>query len=96
MRGDEERQEGFIWLSSGDELVPQGHPLRKIRRMVDQALSQMSPLFDSLYACGGRNSIRGRQGILDRIMMGGVQCPPEVGRWGPIWAPEERPAFGTR
>lgn len=58
MRGDEERQEGFIWLSSGDELVPQGHPLRKIRRMVDQALSQMSPLFDSLYACGGRNSSR--------------------------------------
>lgn len=52
MRGDEERQEGFIMLSSGEDVVPQEHPLRRFRRMVDRALSEMSPLFDSLYACG--------------------------------------------
>lgn len=57
MRGDEERQEGFVMLSSGEDVVPLDHPLRKIRRMVDVALSEMSPLFDSLYAEGGRTSI---------------------------------------
>jgi len=57
MRGDEERQEGFIMLSSGEDVVPLDHPLRKIRRMVDRALFEMSPLFDSLYAEGGRTSI---------------------------------------
>jgi transposase len=57
MRGDEERQEGFIILSSGEDRVPADHPLRKIRLMVDRALSEMGPLFDSLYACAGRTSI---------------------------------------
>ena len=57
MRGDEERQEGFIMLSSGEDMVPADHPLRKIRRMVDRALGEMGPLFDSLYASAGRMSI---------------------------------------
>src|SRR5660398_252756 len=33
------------------------HPLRSIRRLVDEALREMSPLFDSLYAEKGRVSI---------------------------------------
>jgi len=57
MRGDEERQEGFIILSSGEDRVPADHPLRKIRLTVDRALSHMGPLLDSLYASAGRTSI---------------------------------------
>lgn len=57
MRGDEERQEGFILFSSLADRIPQEHPLRPIRRMVVRALSQMSPVFDSLYAENGRVSI---------------------------------------
>lgn len=57
MRGDEERQEGFIMLSSGEDRVPLDHPLRKIRLTVDRALAEMGPLFDSLYASAGRTSI---------------------------------------
>jgi len=37
--------------------VPEEHPLRSIRRLVDKALREMSPLFDSLYAEKGRVSI---------------------------------------
>jgi hypothetical protein len=44
--GDEERQEGFIMLSSLEDRVPQDHPLRPIRRVVDRAFAEMSPLFD--------------------------------------------------
>lgn len=57
MRGDEVRQEGFVMLSSGEDRVPLDHPLRKIRLTVDRALSEMGPLFDSLYASAGRTSI---------------------------------------
>ena len=54
MRGDEEQQEGFIMFTSLEDRVPADHPLRPIRRMVDRALSEMSPLFDRLYAEKGR------------------------------------------
>ena len=57
MRGDEELQEGFIMLASADDRVPAEHPLRAIRKMVDEALSEMRPLLTSLYAAGGRVSI---------------------------------------
>jgi len=57
MRGAEERQEGFMFLASADDVVPPDHPLREIRRMVDEALAEMSGLFDSLYAPTGRESI---------------------------------------
>ena len=33
------------------------HPLRAIRRMMDEILSQLSPRFDRMYACIGRPSI---------------------------------------
>jgi transposase len=57
VRGDEKCQEGFIMLTSLEDRIPACHPLRPIRRMVDRALSQMSPLLDALYAERGRVSI---------------------------------------
>ena len=57
MRGDEDRQEGFIVLTSLEDRVPSDHPLRSVRRMVDEALREMRPLLDSLYADRGRGSI---------------------------------------
>ena len=50
MRGDEEQQESLIVFSSLEDRVPPDHPLRTIRRLVDRALREMSPLFDDLYA----------------------------------------------
>ena len=57
MRGDERQQEGFVVLTSLEDRIPSGHPLRPIRRMVDKALREMSPLLEGLYAAGGRHSI---------------------------------------
>ena len=54
VRGDEERQDAMIVFQSLEDQVPLDHPLRPIRRMVDRALAEMSPLFDSLYAERGR------------------------------------------
>ena len=40
-----------------DTLVPQQHPIRRIKPMVDKALGQLSPTFDRMYAANGRASI---------------------------------------
>ena len=40
-----------------DALVPQHHPIRRIKPMVDQALAKLSPTFDRMYAANGRASI---------------------------------------
>lgn len=40
-----------------DALVPQRHPIRRIKPMVDKALAKLSPSFDRMYAANGRASI---------------------------------------
>ena len=40
-----------------DGFVPQDHPLRRIKPLVDSVLARMSPVFDELYAAVGRPSI---------------------------------------
>jgi transposase len=57
MRGDEKQQGGMFSYVSMEERVPPDHPLRPIRRLVDQILSTMSKRFDELYASNGRPSI---------------------------------------
>ena len=57
MRGDDTGQPGVFSYISAEERVPLDHPLRPIREMVDKALKELSPLFESLYSRFGRPSI---------------------------------------
>jgi transposase len=57
MRGDDLQQGAVFSYISAEQRVPQDHPLRAIRVMVDEALRGMSEHFDSLYARRGRASI---------------------------------------
>ena len=57
MRGKAARQATMLTAVTADALVPQGHPIRKIKPMVDRALAQLSPTFDRMYAANGRASI---------------------------------------
>jgi transposase len=57
MRGDDDQQEGMFSYISPEKRVPEDHPLRPIRKMVDEILKEMSPRFAKLYSDVGRPSI---------------------------------------
>ncbi len=57
MRGTAARQATMLTAVTPDALVPQGHPIRQIKPMVEAALAKLSPVFDQMYAEIGRPSI---------------------------------------
>lgn len=57
MRGNDRQQAAMFSYISPEARVPQDHPLRVIRAMVDQVLAELSPRFTRLYARTGRPSI---------------------------------------
>src|SRR5579864_502107 len=57
MRGTDNQQADMFSYLSPETRVRKDHPLRAIRAMADEALDQMSPLFNALYATTGRPSI---------------------------------------
>jgi transposase len=57
MRGKDEQQLDVFSYLNPEQRVPQDHPLRPLRVMTDEALQQLRPRFNSLYAKTGRPSI---------------------------------------
>src|SRR5215469_1848219 len=57
MRGADHQQGGMFSYISAEKRVPNDHPLRAIREMVDVALRNMGPQFEAMYAKVGRPSI---------------------------------------
>src|SRR5258705_10839863 len=68
MRGGD-RQQGTMWSRiSPEDRVPEDHPLRPIREMVNGVLSDMSPCFTRVYAREGRPSIP-PEGLLRALLL---------------------------
>src|SRR4051795_1654449 len=57
MRGRRESQVTMLAFVDLDERVPPNHPLRVIKHFADASLAELSPVFDAMYAAGGRPSI---------------------------------------
>src|SRR6202162_2731529 len=57
MRGKDEQQLDVFSYVSPEQRVPQTHPLRPLRVMTDEALRDLQPRFNKLYAQTGRPSI---------------------------------------
>jgi len=57
MRGDDRQQGAMFSYVSLEQRVPEHHPLRPIRAMVDEALIELSVAFEGLYSRVGRPSI---------------------------------------
>jgi transposase len=57
MRGSDTKQSSMLCLISPEARVPSEHPLRAIKKLADEALKTLSPVFDEMYAATGRPSI---------------------------------------
>jgi transposase len=57
MRGDDEKQPAIWSYVLLEDRIPDDHPLRRIRRMVDEILERLSPRFSEMYSQVGRPSI---------------------------------------
>ena len=57
MRGRRNPQITMLAFIDLEERVRMSHPLRTIRRLADEALADLSAVFDSMYAKDGRPSI---------------------------------------
>src|SRR2546423_4983675 len=53
MRGAETKQATMLSLLSPEQRVPKDHPLRPIKQLADQALQELSPVFDAMYSTRG-------------------------------------------
>jgi transposase len=57
MRGQTTNQTSMLCLLSCEDRIPKTHPLRDIKALADEALAELSPLFDEMYAETGRPSV---------------------------------------
>jgi len=57
MRGRRDPQTTMLAFVDLEERVPRNHPLRVVKQFADRALRELSPVFDEMYATGGRPSI---------------------------------------
>ncbi|MEM1207527.1 MAG: IS5/IS1182 family transposase, partial [Acidobacteriota bacterium] len=52
-----------------ESLVPAAHPIRSIKKLADGILSEMSPVFDEVYAERGRASIPPERLLKSMLLM---------------------------
>src|SRR3972149_3632873 len=57
MRGAAARQVTMLSPLTPDQLVPQDHPIRQIKPVVEGVLGGLSPVFEAMYGEVGRPSI---------------------------------------
>ena len=68
MRGQQERSGSLFSYVSIEERIPASHPLRRIRKLADQALDRLNPTFCKLYALEGRPSVPPEQLLLASLL----------------------------
>jgi transposase len=57
MRGRNDGQELMLTLTSPETVVPQDHPFRPLKALVDEPLASLNPVFEKMYSAEGRPSI---------------------------------------
>ena len=57
MRGDYQEGGDLFSYVSLEQRIPKRHPIRKMRKLMDEALANLDPVFNEIYAENGRPSI---------------------------------------
>lgn len=68
MRGRPPSQPTFLSLINVETLIPAHHPLRVIKRLVDEVLTDLDAHFDEMYATEGRPSIPPERLLKARVL----------------------------
>ena len=79
MRGDPTRQAELMLGMTADSFVPQHHPIRKIKPLVDAALAKLSPLFNEIYSRIGRRSVPPEHLLKAQLLMALFSVPSARG-----------------
>src|SRR3954453_562498 len=69
MRGKPEQQMAMLTSLSTEDLIPKDHPIRRIRRIVEDVLGELDGEFDAMYSPVGRPSIPPEQLLKATILM---------------------------
>jgi transposase len=69
MRGKPEQQLAMLTSLSTEDLIPKDHPIRRIRRIVDEVLGDLNGEFDAMYSPVGRPSIPPEQLLKATVLM---------------------------
>ena len=59
----------MLALVSMESLVPPTHPLRAVKRLVDEVLRDLDPVFSGMYAAGGRPSVAPERLLKASVLM---------------------------
>jgi transposase len=69
MRGKPEQQLAMLMSLSTEDLIPADHPIRRIRRVVDEVLAELAGEFHAMYSRIGRPSVPPEQLLKATILM---------------------------
>jgi transposase len=69
MRGKPERQMGMLMSLSTEDLIPADHPIRRIRKVVDEVLGELDGEFAAMYSRIGRPSVPPEQLLKATVLM---------------------------
>jgi transposase len=69
MRGQPERQMVMLTTLSTEDLIPKAHPIRRIRRIVDEVLGELDGEFAVMYSRIGRPSVPPEQLLKATVLM---------------------------
>src|SRR6266852_2113272 len=69
MRGTPERQLAMLTTLSTEDLIPRDHPIRRIRKVVDEVLAELDGEFAAMYSRIGRPSVPPEQLLKATVLM---------------------------
>lgn len=69
MRGEKQSQVSVTCLINVETMIPGDHPIRTIKRLLNEVLVQMDAHFDEIYASNGRPSIPPERLLMAKVLM---------------------------
>jgi transposase len=77
MRGRKQAQRQFVALIDVNARIPQGHPIREVKRLSDGVFGRLGPRFEAMYSEIGRPSIPPERLLGARLLMALFSVPSE-------------------